>query len=197
MEPGRSRTASPRSRRSRPRAAPGEEGGPRPRLPRRIRPRPGDGRRADLRDGLRLLPRSERCAPPGAAADDADLVLGSRYVPGGGTRNWGLLRRFISRGGSLYAQVLLQLGVRDLTGGFKCYRREVLERIDLDAISLARLCVPDRDDVPGDPSRLPGRRGADHVRRPRGRRLEDEQGDRARGCLEGARAARRALFGRL
>ncbi len=70
-----------------------------------------------------------------AAADEADLVLGSRYVSGGGTRNWGLLRRFISRGGSLYAQVLLQLGVRDLTGGFKCYRREVLERIDLDAIS--------------------------------------------------------------
>ena len=69
------------------------------------------------------------------AADDADLVLGSRYVSGGGTRNWGLLRRFISRGGSLYAQVLLQLGVRDLTGGFKCYRREVLERIDRDAIS--------------------------------------------------------------
>jgi dolichol-phosphate mannosyltransferase len=70
-----------------------------------------------------------------AAAEDADLVLGSRYVPGGGTRNWGLLRRFISRGGSLYAQVLLQLGTRDLTGGFKCYRREVLERIDLDAIT--------------------------------------------------------------
>jgi dolichol-phosphate mannosyltransferase len=70
-----------------------------------------------------------------AAADHADLVLGSRYVTGGGTRNWGLLRRFISRGGSLYAQALLQLGVRDLTGGFKCYRREVLERIDLDAIT--------------------------------------------------------------
>ena len=70
-----------------------------------------------------------------AAAGGADLVLGSRYVRGGGTRNWGLLRRFISRGGSLYAQVLLQLGVRDLTGGFKCYRRVVLETIDLDAIS--------------------------------------------------------------
>jgi dolichol-phosphate mannosyltransferase len=70
-----------------------------------------------------------------AAADDADLVLGSRYVQGGGTRNWGLVRRFISRGGSLYAQVLLQLGLRDLTGGFKCYRRAVLETIDLDAIS--------------------------------------------------------------
>ena len=69
------------------------------------------------------------------AAESADLVLGSRYVPGGGTRNWGLLRRFISRGGSLYAQALLQLGIRDLTGGFKCYRRIVLETIDLDAIS--------------------------------------------------------------
>ena len=68
------------------------------------------------------------------AAEGADLVLGSRYVEGGGTRNWGLVRRFISRGGSLYAQVLLQLGIRDLTGGFKCYRRRVLETIDLEAI---------------------------------------------------------------
>jgi dolichol-phosphate mannosyltransferase len=70
-----------------------------------------------------------------AAAENADLVLGSRYIEGGGTRNWGLVRRFISRGGSLYAQVLLQLGIRDVTGGFKCYRRAVLETIDLDAIS--------------------------------------------------------------
>jgi dolichol-phosphate mannosyltransferase len=70
-----------------------------------------------------------------AAAAHADLVLGSRYVRGGGIRNWGFVRRFISRGGSLYAQVLLQLGVRDLTGGFKCYRRRVLETIDLDGIS--------------------------------------------------------------
>jgi dolichol-phosphate mannosyltransferase len=69
-----------------------------------------------------------------AVARDADLVIGSRYVPGGGTRNWGLLRRFISRGGSLYAQLLLHVPVRDLTGGFKCYRRSVLETIDLDAI---------------------------------------------------------------
>ena len=69
-----------------------------------------------------------------AAAADVDLVIGSRYVPGGGTRNWGLLRRFISRGGSLYAQLILGVPVRDLTGGFKCYRRTVLETIDLDAI---------------------------------------------------------------
>jgi dolichol-phosphate mannosyltransferase len=69
-----------------------------------------------------------------AAAEDADLVIGSRYVAGGGTRNWGLLRRLISRGGSLYAQILLGVHVRDLTGGFKCYRRSVIEALDLDAI---------------------------------------------------------------
>jgi dolichol-phosphate mannosyltransferase len=69
-----------------------------------------------------------------AAADEADLVLGSRYVAGGGVRNWGLLRRFVSAGGSWYARLLLGVDVRDLTGGFKCYRRAVLERIDLDAI---------------------------------------------------------------
>jgi dolichol-phosphate mannosyltransferase len=69
-----------------------------------------------------------------AAARDADLVLGSRYVRGGSIGNWGAVRRFVSAGGSLYARLLLGSGVRDLTGGFKCYRREVLEAIDLDAI---------------------------------------------------------------
>jgi dolichol-phosphate mannosyltransferase len=69
-----------------------------------------------------------------ACEDGADLALGSRYVPGGGTENWGLVRRFISSGGSLYARMILGVGIRDLTGGFKCYRRRVLERIDLDAI---------------------------------------------------------------
>src|SRR5919197_1037175 len=64
----------------------------------------------------------------------ADLALGSRYVKGGAVRNWGLLRRFVSAGGSFYARVLLGTGVRDLTGGFKCYRRTVLESIDLEAI---------------------------------------------------------------
>jgi dolichol-phosphate mannosyltransferase len=64
----------------------------------------------------------------------ADLALGSRYVPGGGTRHWGLLRRIVSWGGSFYARVILGLDVRDLTGGFKCFRRHVLETLDLDAI---------------------------------------------------------------
>jgi len=69
-----------------------------------------------------------------AAASDADLVIGSRYVPGGSIGNWGALRRFVSASGSLYARILLGVPVRDLTGGFKCYRRRVLEAIDLDAI---------------------------------------------------------------
>jgi len=69
-----------------------------------------------------------------AAADDADLVLGSRYVPGGGVENWGLIRRAISYGGSLYARLVLDVSVRDLTGGFKCIRRAVLEAIPLDEV---------------------------------------------------------------
>jgi dolichol-phosphate mannosyltransferase len=69
-----------------------------------------------------------------ACESGADLALGSRYVPGGGTENWGLARRIVSWGGSFYARLLLGVGIHDLTGGFKCYRRHVLEAIDLDAI---------------------------------------------------------------
>jgi dolichol-phosphate mannosyltransferase len=69
-----------------------------------------------------------------AAADAADLVLGSRYVPGGGIENWGMLRRILSRGGSWYARVLLGVPVRDLTGGFKCFNRRVLEALDLSGV---------------------------------------------------------------
>jgi dolichol-phosphate mannosyltransferase len=79
----------------------------------------------DPRDVPRLL----------AAAADADLVLGSRYAKGGRVENWGALRRFVSSGGSLYARVLLGVGIRDLTGGFKCFRRVVLEALDLEAIT--------------------------------------------------------------
>jgi dolichol-phosphate mannosyltransferase len=68
------------------------------------------------------------------AAEDADLVLGSRYVAGGGVSDWGVLRRALSRGGSWYARFILRVSVRDLTGGFKCFRREVLEALDLGAV---------------------------------------------------------------
>jgi dolichol-phosphate mannosyltransferase len=68
------------------------------------------------------------------AARGADLVLGSRNIPGGGTVNWGVGRKIISRGGSLYARTILGIPVRDLTGGFKCFRRKVLESIDLPTV---------------------------------------------------------------
>ena len=70
-----------------------------------------------------------------AVEEGADVAVGSRYVPGGGTRNWGFVRRAVSRSGALYARILLGLSVQDPTSGFKCYRREVLERIDLDRIA--------------------------------------------------------------
>jgi dolichol-phosphate mannosyltransferase len=79
----------------------------------------------DPKDVPRLIAASE---------SGADLALGSRYVPGGGTTDWGLARRIVSRGGSLYARLVLGVPIRDLTGGFKCYRRRVLETIDLEAI---------------------------------------------------------------
>jgi dolichol-phosphate mannosyltransferase len=69
-----------------------------------------------------------------AAAAAADLVIGSRYVPGGGVRDWGRVRRFVSRGGCWYARTVLGVPIRDLTGGFKCFRREALEAIDLDSV---------------------------------------------------------------
>jgi dolichol-phosphate mannosyltransferase len=69
-----------------------------------------------------------------AATGAADLVLGSRYVPGGGVEDWGIVRRMLSRGGSTYARLVLGVPVRDLTGGFKCFHRRVLETIDLDGV---------------------------------------------------------------
>ena len=84
----------------------------------------------DPADLARLL-----AATAGGSGDGAaDLALGSRYVPGGGVRDWGPLRRFISEGGSTYARWVLSLSVRDLTGGFKCFRREVLDAIDLESV---------------------------------------------------------------
>jgi dolichol-phosphate mannosyltransferase len=68
------------------------------------------------------------------AARGADLVLGSRYVPGGGVRDWGPVRRLVSRGGCWYARNVLGVGVRDLTGGLKCFRAEVLEALDLGSV---------------------------------------------------------------
>ena len=83
---------------------------------------------ADFSHNPKYLPRMLELAR------EADLVLGSRNVKGGGTVNWGLGRKMLSRGGSFYARTILGLRVRDLTGGFKCFRREVLEAIDLGSV---------------------------------------------------------------
>lgn len=69
------------------------------------------------------------------AIREADLVLGSRYIPGGGVRNWNFVRRVISRGGSMFARVILGLPANDCTGGYRCFRREALGKLDLDTIS--------------------------------------------------------------
>jgi dolichol-phosphate mannosyltransferase len=69
------------------------------------------------------------------AEDGADVVVGSRYVPGGGTQNWGLGRKLLSRGGSLYARIILGVDLRDVTAGFVCWRRAALEAIDLPTIT--------------------------------------------------------------
>lgn len=64
-----------------------------------------------------------------------DLVIGSRYVKGGGTKNWGILRKIISRGGSLYSKIILGISLNDLTGGFKCWNANLLKKIDLGSIT--------------------------------------------------------------
>jgi dolichol-phosphate mannosyltransferase len=84
---------------------------------------------ADFSHDPKYLPRMlERAA-------SADLIVGSRNVPGGGTVNWGLGRRVLSKGGSLYARTILGVPIRDLTTGFKCFRREVLEAIELETVT--------------------------------------------------------------
>ncbi|MGA2006722.1 MAG: polyprenol monophosphomannose synthase [Solirubrobacteraceae bacterium] len=75
-----------------------------------------------------------------AVADGADLALGSRYVPGGGVADWGLLRQVVSRAGCAYARGVLGLEVHDLTGGFKCFRREVLDAIELETVRSHGYC---------------------------------------------------------
>jgi dolichol-phosphate mannosyltransferase len=85
---------------------------------------------ADFSHDPKDLPRLLSAVRDGGA----DLALGSRYIAGGGVEDWGLLRRVVSIGGSWYARLVLGVGIRDLTGGFKCFRRDVLERIDLPTV---------------------------------------------------------------
>ena len=95
-----------------------------------------------LRRARKLLRRATAAEDPAdllrlrraVAAGEGDVAVGSRWVPGGGTRNWSFLRTFISRGGSIYARVILGIQVEDLTSGFKCFARHVLETLDLNSV---------------------------------------------------------------
>ncbi len=139
---------------------------------------------ADFSHDPRYLPEMIRRSQAGAG-----LVIGSRYVAGGGTENWGIGRKIISRGGGFYARTVLGVKVRDLTAGFLCWRREVLETIGLDTIRFRGLRIPDRDEVPDHPGGLQGRRDADRLRRsPRGA-VEDVAPDLPRGARHGVEAS--------
>ena len=126
------------------------------------------------------------------AAAEADLVLGSRYVPGGGTRNWGRLRSSVSRGGCWYARTVLGLPIRDLTGGFKCFRREVLEAVDLSRIRVSGICVPGRAHLPRSAAGLPGEGDPDRLHGPAGGPEQDVAQDRPGGDVDDPRAAEAA-----
>ncbi len=121
-----------------------------------------------------------------AAAGDADVVLGSRYVEGGGVSDWGPFRRSVSRGGSAYARWVLGLPIRDLTGGFKVLRRAVLEGIDLDSISSAGYAFQVEVTFRAARRGLSDRRGSDPFPRSAPGEIEDERVDRCRSGHRGA-----------
>ena len=141
---------------------------------------------ADLSHDVRVPARTSSRA----LDDGADVVIGSRNIPGGGVEGWGLGRHVISKGGSLYSRTILGLGVRDLTSGYKAFTRRALEAIDLDDVALERLLVPDRDDLPRAPPGHARRRRCPIVFVDRTRRaLEDEPQDLRRGHRHGVEAA--------
>ena len=124
-----------------------------------------------------------------AASEHSDLVLGSRYVAGGTIVNWPRLRRLLSRAGSLYARTILGVGVRDLTGGFRCIRREVLETVGVRTLRSQGYVFNIELTYRALKAGIPRRRGPDHVPRPDRRREQDLARDRGRGSVAGPGAA--------
>ena len=187
--PGRHRAARRRAGRegaAHQRAPPREEGGPGPRVPGRL---PLGARRArytyilemdaDFSHDPRYLPDAAGRAP----RRGADLVLGSRYVAGGGTVNWGVGRQIISRGGSLYARTILgRATCATSPAASSASTAAVLEAIDLDDGAEHRLRVPDRAHLPDAQEGLHGGGGAHRLRGPPRRAVEDEPEDLPRGA---------------
>ena len=124
-------------------------------------------------------------------ADEADLVIGSRYTKGGGVVDWGLGRRFISRGGSLFARIVLGLGPNDLTGGFKAWRATTLAAVPFDGVHAGGYVF--QIEMTFRASRAGARdpRGADHLPRPTRRPEQDVAADRRRGARRRRPAPRR------
>ena len=118
----------------------------------------------------------------------ADLAIGSRYVDGGTVRNWPWRRWVLSWTANTYSRMSLGVGVHDITAGYRAYRREVLEKIDLDARRLQGLLLPDRPDVAHDQQRVRRRGGAHHVHRARTRRVKDERIQHPRSDGQGHRS---------
>ncbi len=172
-------------------APPHREERHRPRLSRRLPPRARA--RRGLRDGDGLAtspttqPTSRDCSRPCTATPTSRSARA--MCRAAALRDWGLLRRFISEGGSTYARLVLGLQVRDLTGGFKCFRREVLEAIHFDSVRSQRLRLPGRAHLPRGAGRLQGGGGADRLSRPPARAEQDVLADRRRGDVAGAAAA--------
>ena len=162
--------------------APRRQGRPRPRLHRRLPPRLGRRCRVRPADGLRFLPRPADLPRLLAAADGADLAIGSRYVAGGGVTDWSLAAARDQPRRQPLREPRPRLCVqRDLTGGFKCFRREVLETIDLDAVVAKGYVFQVEMTYRAIRAGFDRPRGADRLPRPPGRRLEDV---RARSPLE-------------
>ena len=115
----------------------------------------------------------------------ADLAIGSRYVDGGTVRNWPWRRWALSRTANTYSRLSLGVSVHDITAGYRAYRREVLEAIDLDGSRLQGLLLPDRADQAHGPQRVRRRRGADYLHRARTRRVQDERIQHSRGVGQG------------
>ena len=124
-------------------------------------------------------------------AGEADLVIGSRYTKGGGVVDWGIGRRLISRGGSIFARIVLGLRPSDLTGGFKAWRSTHAGSGPVRWHPRRWLRLPDRDDLSSQPGRRPHPGGADHLPRPAGRPEQDVAADRGRGARGGRAAAAR------
>ena len=120
-----------------------------------------------------------------AALDHADLVLGSRWVAAGGSSTGRRSRELLSRGGNIYTRLALGIDLHDATGGYRAYRRVVLDTIDYRAVASEGYCFQVDLGMARGAGRLPGARSADHVRRAGARRQQDERFDCARGLVAG------------